>query len=116
VRVPLQWVQDVKQYLSCPGRGAAFFTLLRRAGTQALQVRSDGPRISSAPHSVSKTRVNALVALRCIRGTHSSSYGLTDYLPPSPGHAFIAAAAMPFNSADVAPSRAWIAMPWKTPR
>jgi len=28
-----------------------------------------GPRISSAPHSASKTRVNALMALRSIRGT-----------------------------------------------
>src|SRR5258708_31972132 len=31
---------------SCPGRGAAFFTLLRRAGTHRKPV--DGPRISSA--------------------------------------------------------------------
>jgi len=45
-------------------------TLLRRAGTQQR-----GPRISSAPrrkrHSASKTRVNALVALRSIRGTQA---------------------------------------------
>ena len=31
---------------SCPGRGAAFFTLRRRAGTH---VEENGPRISSAP-------------------------------------------------------------------
>jgi hypothetical protein len=31
--------------------------------------RHRGPRISGAPHSASKTRVNALMALRRIRGT-----------------------------------------------
>jgi hypothetical protein len=66
-------LRGCEQYLSCPGRGAALFALLRRAGTQALDVANDGPRISSAPHSVSKTRVNALMALCSIRGTHPSS-------------------------------------------
>jgi hypothetical protein len=43
-------------------------TVQRRAETQQVP-RSHGPRISSASHSASKTRVNALLALRCIRGT-----------------------------------------------
>jgi hypothetical protein len=49
----------------CPGRGAAFFTVQRRAGTHA----GAPPGFSSAPHRASKTRVNALTVLRCIRGT-----------------------------------------------
>jgi hypothetical protein len=33
---------------SCPGRGAAFFTLLRRAGTSGDTARKRGLRLSSA--------------------------------------------------------------------
>jgi hypothetical protein len=51
--------EPVKQRASCPGRGAAFFTMHRRAGTH-------GPRISSAPRRKSGP-------LRSIRGTHPSS-------------------------------------------
>src|SRR5687767_12776441 len=43
---------------SCPGRGAASFTLLRRAGTQTLGRRSMDPG-SAAQHFVP----------RCVRGT-----------------------------------------------
>jgi len=34
---------------SCPGRGAALFTLRRRAGTRPFVARLPGPRLSSAP-------------------------------------------------------------------
>jgi hypothetical protein len=48
---------------------------LRRTGTHAAAIRGGymGPRLCSAPlrkcHSASMTRVNALMALRCVRGT-----------------------------------------------
>ena len=38
----------MKQCISCRGRGAAFFTMHRRAGTRRCGAHS-GPRISSAP-------------------------------------------------------------------
>jgi hypothetical protein len=38
-------------FRACPGRGAASFTLLRRAGTHTAEQRHDGPRLSSAPAS-----------------------------------------------------------------
>jgi len=38
------------KFRSCPGRGAAFFTLLRRAGTYQRE-HPNGPRIGSAPRS-----------------------------------------------------------------
>jgi hypothetical protein len=41
------WGQCRRDF-ACPGRGAAFFTLLRRTGTHILQ-DAIGPRISSAP-------------------------------------------------------------------
>jgi hypothetical protein len=56
----------VKQRASCPGRGAAFFTLLRRAGTHGDAECTMGP--GSAAHHAAKCG-----ALRSIRGTHSSS-------------------------------------------
>jgi hypothetical protein len=58
----------VKQCVSCPGRGAAFFTLRRRAGTHGYGSIMD---LGSAAHrhSASKTRVTALMALRSVRGT-----------------------------------------------
>jgi hypothetical protein len=40
----------------------------------------------------------------------------TAYFLPLLGQAVMAAAAMLLNSAGVAPSRAWIAIPWKTLR
>jgi hypothetical protein len=60
------------KFRSCPGRGAAYFTLLRRAGTQSRPSRTMDPGSAAhhaASHSASKTRVNALMALRSIRGT-----------------------------------------------
>jgi hypothetical protein len=50
----------------CPGRGAAFFTLLRRAGTVTNAILRYGPGSAAQrkSHSASKTRVNALMALR----------------------------------------------------
>ena len=61
-----------REPLSCPGRGAAFFTLLRRAGTHSRASGTMDPGSAAhhaASHSASKTRVNALLALRSIRGT-----------------------------------------------
>ena len=60
--------------LSCPGRGAARSdsgAVHRRAGTHLAPARKDGSRFCSAPHSASKTRVNALLrpALRPGRET-----------------------------------------------
>jgi hypothetical protein len=57
---------------SCPGRGAASFTLLRSAGTHAYTGAVD-PGSAAHRHSASKTRVNALMALRGIRGTTGAS-------------------------------------------
>jgi len=51
----------------CPERGAASLTLLRRAGTW-IDTREVGPGSAAHRHSASKTRVNALMALRSIRG------------------------------------------------
>src|SRR5205807_1188209 len=58
---------------ACPGRGAAFFTLLRRTGTHGPECNLDPGSAAhhAARHSASKTRVNALMALRSIRGTAS---------------------------------------------
>ena len=39
----------MKQSFSCPGRGAAYFTMHRRAGTHGDAGLHNGPRISSAP-------------------------------------------------------------------
>src|SRR4030088_2118411 len=48
---------------SCPGRGAAFFMPLRRAGTPVKR-RIAGPRLCSAP-------LGKGYALRCVRGTRA---------------------------------------------
>src|ERR1700681_4894918 len=52
------------RWVSCPGRGAAFFPLLRRAGTHTFIVKQsrtpDSAARHAASHSASKTRVNAL--------------------------------------------------------
>jgi hypothetical protein len=52
---------------------AAFFTLLRRAGTVTNTGAWYGPGSAAhhavKNHSASQTRVNALMALRCVRGT-----------------------------------------------
>src|SRR5260370_5500518 len=65
--------------ISCPGRDAAFFTLLRRAGTVPNAGVRYGP--GSAAHHAAKGG-----ALRCVRGTHeacmapvSSSFHLRPY-------------------------------------
>jgi len=50
------------QAASCPGRGAAFFTLRRRAGTVANAALRYGPGL--AAHHAAKSG-----ALRSIRGT-----------------------------------------------
>jgi len=63
---PPKWVGGSDP--SCPGRGAAFFTMHRRAGTQTAT--PDGPRISSAPRRKGG-------ALRSIRGTRCC------YFPPN---------------------------------
>jgi hypothetical protein len=47
---------------TCPGRGAAFFMPLRRAGTQLTYFVQPGPRLCSAP-------LRKSYALRCVRGT-----------------------------------------------
>jgi len=56
-----------------PDRGAAFFVPLRRAGTVPGAGVRNGPgsaaHHAAKSHSASKTRVNALMALRCVRGT-----------------------------------------------
>ena len=49
--------------LSCPGRDAAFFTLLRRTGTP-VELKKAGPRLCSAP-------LRKSYALRCVRGTRT---------------------------------------------
>src|SRR5437763_1907447 len=49
---------------SCPGRGAALFVPLRRAGTH-LPDKQAGPRLCSAP-------LRKGYALRCVRGTDTS--------------------------------------------
>jgi hypothetical protein len=61
----------------CPGRDAALFALLCRTGT----VPNTGVRYGAGSaahhaaksHSASKTRVNALMVLRCVRGTKHCS-------------------------------------------
>ena len=45
------------------------FGAARRAGTDGNITRTMGPGSAAHRHSASKTRVNALVALRCVRGT-----------------------------------------------
>ncbi len=60
------------KFHSCPGRGAAPFALLRRAGTHSRSSGTMDPGSAAhhaASHSASKTRMNALMALRSIRGT-----------------------------------------------
>src|SRR5258708_25808849 len=55
--------------IACPGRGAASFTLLRRAGIHILR-RSDGPRISSAPlarRAASGERTSCMLAVNLHR-------------------------------------------------
>ena len=59
-------------FRSCPGRGAASFTLLRTAGTH-VDTGAVDPGSAAHRHSASKTRVNALMALRSIRGTTGAS-------------------------------------------
>jgi hypothetical protein len=49
---------------SCPGRGAAFFTLLRRAGTHSLIVQPWAP-----------DQQRTATALRSIRGTAPNKKG-----------------------------------------
>src|SRR5439155_15693054 len=66
-------IEDIALYLSCPGRGAASFTLLRGAGTHTLLYPTMGPGSAAHHHSVSKTRVNALMAVRSVRGTETYS-------------------------------------------
>jgi len=58
-----------QQCAPCPGRGAAFFTMHRRAGTQDDAASTMDPGSAAHRHSASRTRVNALMALRSIRGT-----------------------------------------------
>jgi hypothetical protein len=53
-------------HVTCPGRGAAFFTLLRRAGTVPNAGALYGP--GSAAHRFAKS-----YALRCVRGTASTT-------------------------------------------
>jgi hypothetical protein len=53
-----------RHYLSCPGRGAAFFMPLRRAGTLPSAGVRYGPG-SAAHHAVKNG------ALRCVRGTEA---------------------------------------------
>jgi hypothetical protein len=48
--------------ISCPGRGAAFFMPLRRAGTVTNIALWYGPALCSAP-------LRKSYALRCVRGT-----------------------------------------------
>jgi hypothetical protein len=48
-------------------------TMHRTAGTQADAECAMDPGSAAHRHSPSKTHVNALMALRSIRGTHSSS-------------------------------------------
>jgi hypothetical protein len=48
------------------------FAPLRRAGTHATGWAPDQQRITPQAHSASKTRVNALLALRSIRGTQAA--------------------------------------------
>jgi hypothetical protein len=54
---------------TCPGRGAAFFTLLRRAGTVSNTGARYGP--GSAAQRFAKS-----YALRCVRGTHCTNLGV----------------------------------------
>jgi len=60
--------------LSCPGRGAAFFTLLRRAGTHFACPGHIGP--GSAAHHAAKSG-----ALRSIRGTRPGPASRKNPLP-----------------------------------
>src|ERR1041385_5038711 len=53
--------------VSCPGRGAAFFMPLRRAGTITDTGARYGP--GSAAHHAAKC-----YALRCVRGTQASHH------------------------------------------
>src|SRR5258708_39780032 len=68
------WVCFSRRRLPCPGRGAAFFMPLRRAGTVPNAGVRYGPGSAAHHHSASKTRVTALMAkggaLRCVRGTY----------------------------------------------
>jgi hypothetical protein len=56
----------------CPGRGAAFFMPLRRAGTVTNTGGWYGPGSALHRHSALKTRVTALMeALHRVRDTNS---------------------------------------------
>jgi hypothetical protein len=56
---------EMVHVLSCPGRAAAFFMPLRRAGTQPLErLQQYGSRLCSAP-------LRKSFALRCVRDTES---------------------------------------------
>ena len=59
-------------------------------------------------------RLHAHVQASFRQSSSHISYLLRNY--PSPGHAAIAASTAPLSSACVAPSLAWMAMPWKTLR
>ena len=69
----------------CPGRGAALLALLRRAGTHRRPAWSMDPGSAAHRHSASKTRVNALMALRSIRGTHCLPVLILDSTFKKPG-------------------------------
>ena len=70
-RQPLQQTArraNHREPLSCPGRDAANFTLLCRAGPISTPAKWT-PDQQRTRYSASKTRVNVLKALRSIRGT-----------------------------------------------
>src|ERR1700735_432971 len=91
---------------TCPGRGAASFTMRRRAGTHR-QSAEHGPRISSAPRRESG-------ALRSIRGTqthlshlatHCARVVLND--PPDKGRGATPRGERGMPGARCTRSRAW---------
>src|ERR1700722_8522046 len=71
---------------ACPGRDAAFSrrykvssgTVHRRAGTHGTAFI--GPGSAAHRHSASKTRVNALMALRYVRGTRTCFYRTNSFI------------------------------------
>jgi hypothetical protein len=84
---------------------------------------SNPARLSELPDEVDRTGIKIAVAnisdgLMRLDSARSRSVFATAYFYflPLLGQAVMAAAAMLLNSAGVAPSRAWIAIPWKTLR
>jgi hypothetical protein len=63
--------------LLCPGRGAAFFTPLRRTGTAKGAIAWCDPGSAKQHHSASKTRVNALSVLHRVRDTMRNNVFVT---------------------------------------